>query len=76
MASDWNDILVSINLQPFTLAKKRNGKDYDGNFQFYVNQAVFDFSDLRNDSAIDFPKYYRENGLYCYPMRNHGEGCM
>ena len=63
VATDWNDLLVGIDLQPFVLAKKRNGKNYDGNFQFEVNKAVLDFSDLRNDPAVDFPEYYRENGL-------------
>lgn len=63
IASDWNDILVSISLQPFTLTKKRNNTDYNGNFQFYVNQAVLDFSDLRNAPAVSFPSYYHENGL-------------
>lgn len=63
VASNWNDLLVEINLQPFVLAKKRNGENYDGNFQFAVNQAVFDFSDLQNASTINFPSYYHENGL-------------
>ncbi len=63
IASDWNDLLVSINLQPFVLAKKRNQKDYEGNFQFHVNKAVLDFSDLRNDTRVVFPKTYQENGL-------------
>ena len=65
VASDWNDLLVGIDLQPFVLAKKRNNKDYNGNFQFAVNKAVLDFSDLRNDPSISnaFPAYYHENGL-------------
>ena len=63
IASDWNDLLVGINLQPFVLAKKRNQKNYDGNFQFHVNEAVLDFSDLRNDTKVVFPKAYQENGL-------------
>lgn len=63
VASDWNDLLVGIDLQPFTLTKKRNNQDYNGNFQFYINQAVLDFSDLRNDPAVEFPSYYYENGL-------------
>lgn len=63
VASDWNDLLVEIELQPFVLAKKRNNKDYNGNFQFAINQAILDFSDLRNDPAIAFPSYYHENGL-------------
>lgn len=63
VASDWNDLLVEIDLQPFVLAKKRNNENYDGNFQFGINQAVLDFSDLRNDPAVSFPSYYDENGL-------------
>lgn len=65
VASDWNDLLVNIDLQPFTLANKRNNEDYEGNFQFYINQAVLDFSDIRNDPNITnaFPSYYYENGL-------------
>ncbi len=63
IASNWNDLLVSVDLQPFVLAEKRNNENYDGNFQFYINQAIFDFSDLRNDPAISFPSYYYENEL-------------
>ncbi|WP_075341848.1 hypothetical protein [Tenacibaculum agarivorans] len=63
IASDWNDLLVGINLQPFVLAKKRNQKNYEGNFQFHVNEAVLDFSDLRNDTKVVFPKSYQEKGL-------------
>ncbi|WP_411029854.1 hypothetical protein [Spongiimicrobium sp. 3-5] len=65
VASDWNDILVEIDLKPFVLARKRNNENYDGNFQFDVNQAILDFSDLRNDSGVNkaFPEYYREQGL-------------
>lgn len=61
--SDWNDITATISLQSFVLAKKSNGKDYNGNFQFYVDTAIFDFSDLRNDPAIVFPDYYHQHGL-------------
>lgn len=63
VASDWNDILVGIDLEPFMLSKKRNNEDYNGNFQFNVNKAILDFSDLRNDPALLFPDYYRDNGL-------------
>ncbi|RKF03601.1 hypothetical protein C8N26_1991 [Tenacibaculum lutimaris] len=63
IASDWNDLLVGISLQPFVLAKKRNKKDYDGNFQFYLNEAVLDFSDLRNSPNVKFPEHYHKNGL-------------
>lgn len=62
-ASNWNDILVNVSLQPFVLKDKRNGTNYDGNFQFLVNNAVFDFSDLNNHPAVQFPSYYTENSL-------------
>ncbi|WP_343617810.1 hypothetical protein [Flavobacterium sp.] len=62
-ASDWNDILVNVSLQPFVLKEKRNGKDFDGNFQFLVNNAVLDLSDLKNDPVVVFPDYYVKNAL-------------
>ncbi|MCV6630138.1 MAG: hypothetical protein OIF50_09790 [Flavobacteriaceae bacterium] len=70
---DWNDILVNISLQPFVLAKKRNGSNYHANLQFYLNEAVFDFSDLRNDGAVKFPQYYTDNGLLM-PSKNAWRG--
>lgn len=60
---NWNDLLVDVSLQPFTRAKKRNGKDYKGNFIFSVNTAVLDFSDLRNSSEVQFPEFYAKNNL-------------
>jgi hypothetical protein len=63
MASSWNDILVNVSLQPFTLKDKRNGKDFDGNFQFLVSNAVLDLSDLKNDPTVVFPEYYTKNAL-------------
>lgn len=63
MASSWNDILVNVSLQPFTLKDKRNGKDFDGNFQFLVSNAVLDLSDLKNDPTVVFPEYYAKNAL-------------
>ena len=62
-ASDWNDILVNVSLQPFVLKDKRNGKDFDGNFQFLVSNAVLDLSDLKNDPTVIFPDYYTKNAL-------------
>lgn len=62
-ASSWNDILVNVSLQPFTLKDKRNGKDFEGNFQFLVSNAVLDLSDLKNDPAVTFPEYYAKNAL-------------
>lgn len=63
LVSDWNDILVNVSLQPFVLKEKRNGKDFDGNFQFLVSNAVLDLSDLKNDPTVVFPDYYRKSGL-------------
>lgn len=63
MASSWNDILVNVSLQPFVLKDKRNGNDFDGNFQFLVSNAVLDLSDLKNDSTVLFPEYYAKNAL-------------
>ncbi|OXA76109.1 hypothetical protein [Flavobacterium frigidimaris] len=62
-ASDWNDILVNVSLQPFVLKDKRNGKDFDGNFQFLISNAVLDLSDLKNDPSVIFPDYYSKNAL-------------
>ncbi|WP_374175268.1 hypothetical protein [Flavobacterium tructae] len=62
-ASSWNDILVNVSLQPFTLKDKRNGKDFEGNFQFLVSNAVLDLSDLKNDPTVSFPEYYTKNAL-------------
>lgn len=59
----WNDILINVSLQPFVLKDKRNGKDFDGNFQFLVSNAVLDLSDLKNDPTVVFPEYYRKNAL-------------
>ena len=63
MASSWNDILVNVSLQPFVLKDKRNGKDFEGNFQFLVSNAVLDLSDLKNDPTVVFPEYYAKNAL-------------
>lgn len=59
----WNDILVKVSLEPFVLAEMQNGKDYNSNFQFRVNNAILDMSDTRNDIAMVFPSAYRENNL-------------
>lgn len=58
MAGSWNDILVNVTLQPFVMKDKRNGKDFEGNFQFLVSNAVLDLSDLRNNPTVVFPEYY------------------
>lgn len=56
VASDWNDLVVEIGLSPFVLT------DYKDKFIFSVNQAVFDFSDIRTENVI-FPKHYYDKGL-------------
>jgi hypothetical protein len=50
----WNDLLVNISLPPFEL----KGLD---DFIFTVQDAVFDFSDSRNDPAIVYPEGYESN---------------
>ncbi|MEO8239277.1 MAG: hypothetical protein ABI576_14325 [Flavobacterium sp.] len=63
IASSWNDILVNVSMQPFVLKDKRNGKDFEGNFQFLVSNAVLDLSDLKNNPTVVFPEYYGKNAL-------------
>ena len=63
IGSNFNNILVNVSLQPFVLKQKRNGSNYDGNFQFLVSNAVLDLSDLQNHPAVQFPDYYQQNGL-------------
>ena len=56
VASDWNDLIVEIGLSPFVMASQPD------KFMFSVNQAVFDFSDLRTEN-VNFPQHYYDNGL-------------
>ncbi|WP_435654335.1 hypothetical protein [Cellulophaga baltica] len=56
VASGWNDIITSIELQPFVLAKHPN------KFVFNLSQAELDFSDLRTPD-IAFPEHYHDQGL-------------
>lgn len=49
--TDWNDLLVQIDLPEFQLNK------LDG-WTFKVKNAVFDFSDVQNASAVHFPEGY------------------
>ncbi|MBV4357202.1 hypothetical protein [Pinibacter aurantiacus] len=51
IVSDWNDILVGISLPKFQV----NGLD---GVVFTLTNAVFDFSDTRNSSTIQFPEGY------------------
>ncbi|MBD2769209.1 hypothetical protein IC235_15055 [Hymenobacter sp. BT664] len=51
IVKDWNDMLVEVSLSPFALKAQPK-------FAFTVNQAVFDFSDLRNSPSVVFPQKY------------------
>jgi hypothetical protein len=61
VASDWNDLLVEINLTPFAITSQTQNADR-GYFSFAVDRAVMDLSDTRNDPATVFPSYYTEKG--------------
>lgn len=57
VASDWNDIVVNISLPEFGIT------GIEGT-TFRLNTAIFDFSDLRNDTEMPttyVDKYYGEN---------------
>jgi hypothetical protein len=54
--NDWNDLIAEVSLAPFQVAKLKG-------FGFYVNRAVFDFSDLNNAPGIVFPEAYQSANL-------------
>jgi hypothetical protein len=54
VVKSWNDILINISLPPFEL----KGLD---KFVFTMQEAVFDFSDSRNDEKIVYPEGYESN---------------
>jgi len=56
VATDWNNMVVEINLSPFVLAK------HPEKFMFSVNQAIFDFSDYETPD-IQFPNFYYSQNL-------------
>lgn len=59
VVSDWNDVVINISLPQFGV------KGLKGT-TFNLNNAVFDFSDLRNDASTPpwyLSKYYGENPL-------------
>ncbi|MDR1653566.1 MAG: hypothetical protein LBS01_07980 [Prevotellaceae bacterium] len=60
VASDWNDLLVEINLTPFAIAAQTKSSD-KGYFSFAVNEAIMDLSDIRNFPSVVFPDEYQEN---------------
>ena len=49
---DWNDLVASVNIQPFQITGT-NG------FNFYIEDAIFDFSDFRNPTSVTFPENYQ-----------------
>ncbi|RAJ87604.1 hypothetical protein CLV59_101365 [Chitinophaga dinghuensis] len=53
VVSNWNDILVSIDLPAFEITPLKG-------IGFRVGQAVFDASDLRNSSDIMYPPGYQQ----------------
>src|ERR1044072_8144632 len=57
--TDWNDILITINLPKFQVNKLEG-------IVFTVSNAVFDFSDTRNSPAVTFPSGYEARYLH-YP---------
>jgi hypothetical protein len=52
--NNWNDLIVQISLPNFQV------RGLTG-FGFTVDQAVFDFSDLRNSPSVTFPTGYTSN---------------
>lgn len=56
VASDWNDILVEVNLPKFQVPTLKNTI-------FELNTAVFDFSDVRNSGNMTWPQGYQETYL-------------
>lgn len=54
--ANWNDLLVQVSLPNFQV------KGLTG-FGFTVDQAVFDFSDLRNSPSVVFPKGYTSSQM-------------
>jgi len=61
VVGDWNDILVEVDLPRFQLTKSgsTDGSGKAG-LIFDVKNAVFDFSDVRNSSSVQFPEGYQQ----------------
>ncbi len=54
--SNWNDLVVGITLPAFQV----NGLDGVG---FVVQEAIFDFSDIRNAANVKFPEGYQSTQM-------------
>ncbi len=50
--ADWNDLVVELSLPAFQVSALPG-------FGFSLNQAVFDFSDVRNATTMFFPDHYQ-----------------
>lgn len=59
--SDWNDLLLEINLPDFAITNQVKNSD-KGYFGFSVKNAILDMSDLRNSELISFPSEYEKEG--------------
>jgi hypothetical protein len=59
---DWNDLVASVSIPPFQITSLKG-------FEFSVEEAVFDFSDLRNPTGVIFPPDY--NSPYFLPGNNN-----
>ena len=65
VVTDWNDILGEVDLShPFQITndKSTSGKG-KGGLVFEVNNAVFDFSDIRNSQNMEFTDSYKQKYL-------------
>ncbi|TDL99680.1 MAG: hypothetical protein C4K58_00005, partial [Flavobacteriaceae bacterium] len=60
-SSNWNDLLVKVNLTDFAITSQVESSD-KGFFSFFVNEAILDLSDLRTDSGVVFPQKYEQEG--------------
>ncbi|MDH5598960.1 MAG: hypothetical protein OEY34_07540, partial [Cyclobacteriaceae bacterium] len=52
---DWNDLIVELNLPSFQAVNLPG-------YSFKVENALFDFSDLRNIPSMEFPEGYSNEG--------------
>lgn len=52
--TDWNDLVVELSLPSFQVSALPG-------FGFSLNQAVFDFSDIRNATTMFFPEHYQSS---------------
>ncbi len=68
IATDWNDILAEVDFNyPFQITNKTTNeegvKKGKAGLILEVENAVFDFSDLRNSEKVKFPEGYKKKYL-------------